>query len=412
MNIGIITQWFDSGAGYVAKSYENSLRKNNNVYIYARGGKVTPNDSFWNMPNVYWAKPHSCSTGIYRNEFLRWVKSNNIEVVLFNEQRYWDAVVYSRKLGLLTGAYVDYYTSKTVPFFDLYDFLICNTKRHYSVFKDHPQACYCPWGTDTEIFRPMNKGMPKNRPLTFLISAGWDGAYARRNNPSMDRRGTGIVLRALAKVRGNWKLVIHSQVPLEGCPENWKTNIRNNPRIDFRVGTIKPPGLFHLGDIYLYPSRLDGIGLTLPEALSCGLAGVTTDNPPMNEFVRDGKTGSLIKVKEFLGRFDGYYWAESICDEDSLSAIIAKYIKSPDLAFQHGQAARQYAVENLCWEKNSAFLSDWLFGLNILEDRPGSDLKKLFSRAVKYDRIYNPKPWQQILWGFYRYLSLLRQLSK
>ena len=32
-----------------------------------------------------------------------------------------------------------------------------------------------------------------------------------------------------------------------------------------------------MGDVFVYPSRLEGIGLCVPEALACGLPVITTD---------------------------------------------------------------------------------------------------------------------------------------
>ena len=79
---------------------------------------------------------------------------SSLEVVFFNEQHQWRPVLLCNEVGVWTGAYIDYYTRETVPFFLCYDFLICNTKRHYSVFEWHPQAFYVPWGTDTDLYKP------------------------------------------------------------------------------------------------------------------------------------------------------------------------------------------------------------------------------------------------------------------
>ena len=39
MNIGIVTTWFESGAGYVSRQYKKILESpGNKVYIFARGG--------------------------------------------------------------------------------------------------------------------------------------------------------------------------------------------------------------------------------------------------------------------------------------------------------------------------------------------------------------------------------------
>lgn len=394
MNIGIITTWFACGAGMISKSYERTLEKAHKVFIYARGG-YAKDDPNWNYPNVTGAPPHSCSTGIHPGHFSRWVRRNSIDAVIFNEQRHWDGIVQARKLGILIGAHIDYYTADTVPFFNLYDFLICNTKRHYSVFGQHPQCCYCPWGTQVDVYKPEER---PDRLISFIISAGWCGDYARARSWN-DRRGVGLTIRAFRQIEGDCRLLVFSQVPLEHCPDDWQGAVNKDNRIDFRVGTFDPVP-YTTGDVYVYPSRLDGIGLTLPEALSSGLPGITTNCPPMSEFVHNDVNGILVDVKEYRGRPDGYYWAESICDEGSLKEAFQLYVKDPEKVFIHGSNARALAEKELSWEKNSAFLADWIGGLKKLSDQTGNNISGVDLATVRwYDRHHNPTPLQRILVG-------------
>lgn len=407
MNVGIVTAWFPSGAGVVSKQYEKTLKIAHDVYIYCRGGSAR-NQPEWNGKNVTWAYPHPASTGIYRWHFNHWIKNNNLDLVIFNEQRYWKPVIWAKKRGILVGAYIDYYTADTIPFFKLYDFLICNTKRHHKVFCDFPQSIFIKWGTLIKQYSPVI--MTPIRPTTFIISAGWDGLYAS-STPWMDRKGIGVTLRAFTRVKGNCKLIVLSQVPLEKCPKQWDEIIRVDPRIEFQFGSHnKTP--YNLGDIYVYPSRLDGIGLTLTEALSCGLPAITTDNAPMNEFVQHNINGFLVDVEEFRGRPDGYYWAESICDEDCLKDAIQRYIDNPDLILDHSINARRIAEEQMDWEKNSYFLNDWITKISRINYITDGIINGVDIRAVEsYDRKLNPKPLQYILVGIKRLLYQISQLT-
>lgn len=404
MRIGLVTTWFDAGTGYVARACRDTLARQHEVFVLARGGRRADDDPFWNGPHVTWASPHPCLTGIHRREFTAWVRRHALDTVLFFEQRHWDAVLLARQLGLRTGSVIDYYTAETVPLFWLFDFLVCQTRRHHGVFVAHPQACLCPWGTDLRTFAPAPAARPAARAPTFLISSGWDGDYARRD-PALDRRGTGPLLEAFRQLRGNSRLLVHSQVPLDRCPEAWKQHVQADPRIEFRTGTVKPPGLFHLADVYVYPSRLDGIGLTLPEALACGLPAITTDNPPMNEFVTDGVNGRLVRVREYRGRADGYYWAEALCDLDHLARTMQDYVDHPERIAAHGRAARERAERDLCWERNSACLGDWIVRqARLAEPGTGESFADLARRAAEYDRHHEPTPWQSFRQGAARLL--------
>jgi len=253
----------------------------------------------------------------------------------------------AKKIGVCIGAYIDYYTQETVQAFEIYDFLICNTKRHFSVFSWHNNVHYIPWGTDISIFKPKENKIV-NQP-TFIISAGWQPMK------KLDRRGSLLALEAFQKVKGACKLIVYSQVEENKFSETWTKLLKDN-RIEIRVGTFDPFP-FTEGDVYLYPSRLDGIGLTLPEALSSGLCAITTNNGPMNEFVKDNYNGLLVDVENYLGRYDGYYWAESVCNVDSLAEKIQFYIDNVSLVQKHKNNARDFACNYLDWSKNASDLS-------------------------------------------------------
>jgi glycosyltransferase involved in cell wall biosynthesis len=382
MRIGIVTTWYPVGAGYVSKAYRNTLEKEHEVYIYARAGSNMKNDPVWDDIQVTWAPKHYAITGIWTNHFKKWIRNNQIDTIIFNEQRHWFPILKAKELGVCVGAYVDYYTQNSVSAFAIYDFLICNTKRHYSVFDWHPKCFYIPWGTDINYFSP--KEDIDNHPLRFLASAGWSGSG------HFDRRGTLLAMKSFINLIGVCQLFIFSQVPLERCTDEFQNLVRSDKRIDFRFGTFEPFP-FNAGDVYLYPSRLDGIGLSLPEAISSGLAAITTDCAPMNEFVKDDFNGYLVKVNRYLGRHDGYYWAESICDLDSLTEKMQKYVDDPHMLKEHKRNSRRYAENHLDWELNSKQLLKFINGKEFTSQVPTNDLLKKIKKLDKKNNqsIYN-----------------------
>lgn len=388
MNIAIITTWFPAGGGYVSKAYQQILEKEHNVFIYARGGQVMKGQSEWDHPNVTWAPLHY--NGIKTSHFIKWLKKKKIDIVFFNEQRYWKPVLEAKKAGFCIGSYIDYYTQETVPAFAIYDFLICNTKRHYSVFDWHTNAYYIPWGTDIEKYSP--KSVDINRIPTFIISAGWQPIK------HLDRRGSLLALEAFKNVVGCCALHIYSQVSYNDCLPEWQRLIKDDDRIILKEGTFDPFP-YNEGDVYLYPSRLDGIGLTLPEALSSGLTAITTNNGPMNEFVVHDYNGFLVDVDKYLGRPDGYYWAESICNINSLSYMMQKYVDDPSVLKRHKNNARSFAVENLDWSNNSNMLNN-IFS-NVTYYKTNSINDKLSSKLAKLDNTMSPSISYKVLSAIY-----------
>lgn len=50
-------------------------------------------------------------------------------------------------------------------------------------------------------------------------------------------------------------------------------------------------------DVSLFPTRYEGLGYPLLESLHAGVPVVTTDGPPMNELIRDGENGLLVRAR-------------------------------------------------------------------------------------------------------------------
>lgn len=378
MNIGIVTTWFERGAAYVSKQFEDVLAKENNVFIYARGGeKYAKGDPKWDKANVTWGKRNLLYTPTQINiKHLReWIKSNSIDVILFNEQHEWAPVIECSKMDIIIGSYIDYYKKETVPLFGIYDFLICNTKRHHSVFDWHPQAFYVPWGTDTDTFKPKECPRYDNK-LVFFHSCGM--------NPK--RKGTDILLEALNKTnRNKAKLIIHTQVNMKSFfPEKSKLidKFLYEGSLEIIEKSVHAPGLYYLGDVYVYPTRLEGIGLTIAEAISCGLPVIVTNQQPMNEFVKSPDAGRLIEVRHEKIRGDNYYWPQSISDVQSLVDQMEFYIANKENIKRFKENARKYAIDNLDWSKNLTFFGQQLV---LIHKNRIPNKNQIIKDAIKYD---------------------------
>jgi len=380
MNIGIVTTWFERGAAYVSKAYVKTLSKQHKVFIYARGGeKFAKGDPNWDSSNVHWGNKYTGRIPSYVNwsDFYSWFTENQLQVIIFNEQISWDIILKCRaKLNIPIGAYIDYYKKNTVELFDLYDFLLCNTKRHYSIFQWHKNAIYIPWGTDIELLQPSKNDKLFEEDITFFHSCGM----------SPHRKGTDILVEAFKLVPGDSKLIIHSQAKgvITGALKN---AIQDNTRITLIEEEISLPGLYYLGDIYVYPSRLDGIGLTIAEALACGLPVIATNEQPMNEFIQDDINGKLVKVSNYKKRYDHYYWPEAECDVPMLTAAMVSYINNLDQLTIHSNNARKSAEMFFNWDKNSFVLHEFLNTVKKKERNPSFRiiLKTIFQEYTLYN---------------------------
>lgn len=332
MRIGIVTTWFERGAAYVSRIYMDLLRQEGHeVFIYARGGVVPPKGA------DKWNEDYVTRDTVYQNsrinmaKFSRWITKNKLEGILFNEQQDFRVVAQTKKKfpHLKLGAYVDYYTEKTLNWFRLYDFLICNTRRHMQAMENHPQKFYMQWGTDITVYTPQNE---KHEQITFFHSVGMS-----------TRKGTDILLEAYidAKLYETSKLVVHTQIPISKACKYDKEYLESLG-IQIIEKTVTAPGLYYMGDVYVYPTRLDGLGLTMYEALASGLPVITTDFPPMNEAVNE-EVGKLVKVRDYYCRQDAYYYPMVLCDKLDLIRCMQDYIDNPQEAGKQKMAARRYA---------------------------------------------------------------------
>lgn len=324
------------------------------MFIYARGGEsFAKGDPVWDQPYVWWSE-HRPGTVIDRHDFEKWIEENRIEIVLFNEQSWMPPVLWAKENGCKTVAYVDYYTPELVPLFLAYDGVWCNTKRHFSVFKDHPGARYIPWGTDVQLFSPQQIHVSDD--ITFFHSAGMGGADPARG--IKPRKGTDLAIKAFGMVDGPARLVVHSQLPIHAFGKETEETLKSDERISFIEQTVSAPGLYHLGDIYLYPTRLEGIGLSIMEALACGLPVLTTNVGPCNEFILDGDNGWLVDVESTHKRSDGYYWPLAECSLQHLAALIQNCIANRQDRRLLGENARKYAEQHLDWRNNRQLIQN------------------------------------------------------
>lgn len=95
-----------------------------------------------------------------------------------------------------------------------------------------------------------------------------------------DRKGTRDTILAFNRVkRPDIRLIVRMQKEVELPPLD--------SRVDVRVGNLaSPAALYEEGDVFIQPSKMEGIGFMVLEPVCCGLPVLTIDYPPMSEFVR------------------------------------------------------------------------------------------------------------------------------
>ena len=167
-----------------------------------------------------------------------------------------------------------------------------------------------------------------------------------------DRKGTGCVVKAFSKVKGdNLRLILRLQQesPLA----------IDDPRIDVRIGNLNDPAdLYKEGEAFIQPSRMEGLGFMVLEPVSCGLPVISTNAKPMCEYITQPQMlvrKRLFKKKSFAFKAGSikhaYLTSPSIA---SLSKVI-RWCSLNDLS--------QISNENLTFGQAThapqQLLSDW-----------------------------------------------------
>jgi glycosyltransferase involved in cell wall biosynthesis len=105
------------------------------------------------------------------------------------------------------------------------------------------------------------------------------------------------VLRAFRRLPGDRaQLIVKGQV--ERKLELLDRGARRDPRVQVVLEDLPTDAhlrLFASADVCVAPSRWEGLGLHLFESMALGLPVITNDNPPMNEVIRDGENGLLVR---------------------------------------------------------------------------------------------------------------------
>ncbi|HKG24213.1 MAG TPA: glycosyltransferase family 4 protein [Thermomicrobiales bacterium] len=182
---------------------------------------------------------------------------------------------------------------------------------------------YIPHAVDTERFafrRREHAGV-------FLHSRGWgDG----------DRKGTRFVLEA-ARRCPEVSFVVQAQ---EQLAADWPPNVR-------LVGpTAEPEEIYALGDVAIQPSRYEGVGLPILEAMACGLPTIVPDAPPMNEFPADARL--MVAARRFEHNLVGNPFPACATEVDDLVRAIQALHGQPiaDLS-----ARARERMEERSWER-------------------------------------------------------------
>lgn len=153
------------------------------------------------------------------------------------------------------------------------------------------------------------------------------------------QKGFDLLIKAMhsVKKKDGWSLSIYGDGPEHKYLQNLIDQLGLEKLIKLKGFTNDPFGMISSADLFVMPSRHEGFGNVLVEALSCGVQVIAADCPHgPREILADGKYGSLIpaediislaeKISEFLeGKIQKYENGIERANQFTFSASYAQW---------------------------------------------------------------------------------------
>jgi glycosyltransferase involved in cell wall biosynthesis len=212
-----------------------------------------------------------------------------------------------------------------------------------------------PEGVDVDRFQPLAKpNDSSDRKFRFLFIGKWEV-----------RKGVEDLIASFCEEfepHEPVELIIHGWNPyLPGF--NLEANLRrligpNSPSIvtSLPCDEDKLIDLYNSCDVFVLPTRAEGWGLPITEAMACGLPVIVTEYSGPVDFV-DSACGYFIPVEKMIPAYDPYFfrsednygeWAQP--DLASLRALMRHAFENQDEVREKGRVARQTVCKRWTWD--------------------------------------------------------------
>ena len=206
--------------------------------------------------------------------------------------------------------------------YEIFDAFLCNTFYARDViahkFPKTP-VLLVPWGIPDPGFV---RHVPRvHDPIRFVHVAGWGGLNNRKNSD--------LVLTAFdAASCENAELYFYTQSPLEKYGDASVAIASNNPRIHVIEGTRKNLfDAYNEVDMLLWPSKREGLGLPIVEALVSGIPVLISDGYMMKQWIFPNEHGVICPAEPLHGQM---YLPEMLVSPEVVTEEIRRLCVDPN----------------------------------------------------------------------------------
>jgi glycosyltransferase involved in cell wall biosynthesis len=301
-----VTKWFASGQAVVSRYIRSALDElGHETFVLARQGKgprarqQRVADPVWDQPRV----TATSQTDVPGAEYERWARENALEVVLCDQNDQFAEIAALRANGVRTiGRFVweHFAPEDAEPAREAYDVIYSFTRaeqeRYRSFGIDSPLLT---WGCHPELLaiaRDVRDSADPAAPGREAEEAGGTVVFVVPGSFMGKRKPFAEIVEAFTRARGDHlRLLVRGQVDRKGGKLEQAAG--GDPRVVVELEdrpTAEHLRQFASCDVCLSPSRWEGLGLPLYEAVAFGMPSITNDSPPMNEIVIDGLNGICV----------------------------------------------------------------------------------------------------------------------
>jgi glycosyltransferase involved in cell wall biosynthesis len=153
-------------------------------------------------------------------------------------------------------------------------------------------------GIDLDRFVMTNEHMRlEARKKTDMGTTPLIGIIARLS----DVKGINILIKAMPlilKEIPSANLLIAGQGPQEVALKKLTQDLRLSAHVHFKSTTHQTQDLLHAFDVFVMPSLMEGLGLSVMEAQACGIPVVASRVGGLVDLIEDAKSGYLVAVND------------------------------------------------------------------------------------------------------------------
>jgi 1,2-diacylglycerol 3-alpha-glucosyltransferase len=293
MRVGLVSKWFASGQAVVTRQIRSALDElGHETFVLAKPGKG-PRAQLDRVADPVWDQPgvtQGSAADIPAAEYAAWAAESSLEVVLCDQNDQFEEIGALRRDGVRTiGRFVweSFAPADAAPAREAYDVIYSFTRAEQQRYRELGiESPLLTWGCHPELVS-VSAGVERSGDEVWFYVPG---SFMGKRKPFPE------IVEAFTRARGDHlRLLVRGQVDRKGGKLEQAAGGDERVMIELEDRpTDEHLRQFAGCDVCLSPSRWEGLGLPLYEAVAFGMPSITNDSPPMNEIVLDDVNGICV----------------------------------------------------------------------------------------------------------------------